>query len=275
MVFPNPKNTERRLLLSAADAFVSLSDTTLEAFGLTVVEAMRAELPVLASAWNGYKELVRHGKDGFLIPTALPEDTRPYNPISSMADIRAILSQSVVIDMHAFQEYCTVLATNKPLRLELGAAARKRAEEMYGWRNLVPRYEAQWRHQLAEGAAHQGGRRTCEQGEASFVDYATVFAHYASGQWGDRTVVRCGDLEPRIEHLFREGALFSDTGVSFRSDLDCVIVEHLRRRGTATIGDLTHGCLAQEQGWSELLVRAQVGRLLKYGVLAPAAAGAH
>lgn len=274
LVFPNPKNTERRLLLSAADAFVSLSDTTLEAFGLTVVEAMLAGLPVLASAWNGYKELVRHGTDGFLIPTALPEDTRPYNPIGSMADIRAILSQSVVINMHDFQEYCTVLARNKPLRLELGAAARKRAEEMYGWRNLVPRYEAQWRHQLAEGAAHQRGRRTCGREDASFIDYASVFAHYASGQWGDTMIVRCGDLEPRIEHLFREGSLFSDAGVSFRSDLDCFIVEDLRSRGTATIGDLTRSCRSQGQGWSELLVRAQVGRLLKYGVLAPAAAGA-
>jgi hypothetical protein len=273
MVFPNPKNLERRLLLSAADAFVSLSDTTLEAFGLTVVEAMLAGLPVLASAWNGYKETVRHGKDGFLIRTALPEDTRPYNPISSMTDMRAVLSQSVVIDMQDFQEYCTVLATNKPLRLELGAAARERAEEMYGWRNLVPRYEAQWRHQLAKGVAHQRGKRKCGQEDASFIDYASVFAHYGSGQWGDRMIVRCGDLEPRIEHLFHEGELFSDTRVGFSSELDHFIVEDLRNRGTGTIGDLIQGCLSQRQGWSELLVRAQVGRLLKYGVLAAATAG--
>jgi D-inositol-3-phosphate glycosyltransferase len=274
MIWPNPKHTERRLLLSAADAFVSLSDTTLEAFGLTVVEAMLAGLPVLASEWNGYKELVRHGQDGFLIPTTLPEDTRLYNEISSLADMRPILSQSVVINMHDFQEYCTVLARNKPLRLELGAAARKRAEELYSWRTLVPRYEAQWRHQLAEGAAHQCGKQTCEPGEASFIDYAAVFAHYASGQWGDKMIVRCGDLEPRIERLFHEGALFSDTGVDFRCDVDRFIVERLRNRDADTIGDLIHGCLSQGQGWSELLVRAQVGRLLKYGVLALAAVGA-
>jgi hypothetical protein len=234
---------------------------------------MLAGLPVLASAWNGYKELVRHGQDGFLIRTALPEDTRPYNPISSMTDMRAVLSQSVVIDMHDFQEYCTVLARNKPLRLELGAAARKRAEEMYGWKNLVPRYEAQWRHQLAEGVAHRRGRPKGGQDNASFIDYASVFAHFGSGKWGDKMIVRCGDLEPRIEQLFHEGELFSDTRVGFRSELDHFIVERLRNRGTETIGDLIQGCLSQRQEWSELLVRAQIGRLLKYGVLA--GAGSH
>ncbi|MEK9751907.1 MAG: glycosyltransferase family 4 protein [Rhodospirillaceae bacterium] len=56
----------------AADAFVSLSDNVQESFGLTPVEAMAAGLPCVVSDWNGYRDTVRDGADGFAVPTWLP-----------------------------------------------------------------------------------------------------------------------------------------------------------------------------------------------------------
>ena len=54
---------------AAADVFISISDNIQETFGLTPIEAMAAGLPVIVSDWDGYRDTVRHGTDGFRIPT--------------------------------------------------------------------------------------------------------------------------------------------------------------------------------------------------------------
>lgn len=59
-------------IVSAADVFLSLSDNIQETFGLTPVEAMAAGLPCVVSDWDGYRDTVRHGVDGFRIRTTAP-----------------------------------------------------------------------------------------------------------------------------------------------------------------------------------------------------------
>jgi len=58
----------------AADLFTSLSDNIQETFGLVIVEAMASGLPVIASDWNGYRDLVTDGETGFLVPTLMIRD---------------------------------------------------------------------------------------------------------------------------------------------------------------------------------------------------------
>ena len=60
----------KRHALAAADVAVSLVDNAQETFGLAVAEAMAAGLPLVASDWSGYRDLVRDGIDGYLIPSA-------------------------------------------------------------------------------------------------------------------------------------------------------------------------------------------------------------
>ena len=55
----------------ASDIFVSLADNIQETFGLSVIEAMASSLPLVVSDWNGYKDLVNHGFNGFRIPTEM------------------------------------------------------------------------------------------------------------------------------------------------------------------------------------------------------------
>ncbi len=62
----------RETAWAAADLFCSLSDNIQETFGIVPVEAMAAGLPVVVTDWDGYKDTVRNGIDGFRIPTLTP-----------------------------------------------------------------------------------------------------------------------------------------------------------------------------------------------------------
>ncbi|NDF80468.1 MAG: glycosyltransferase [Betaproteobacteria bacterium] len=63
----------RQTAWAGADVFCSLSDNIQETFGIVPIEAMAAGLPVVVSDWDGYKDTVRHGTDGFRIATCMPD----------------------------------------------------------------------------------------------------------------------------------------------------------------------------------------------------------
>jgi starch synthase len=131
----------------AADVFVSLSDNIQETFGLTPLEAMASGLPVVVSDWNGYKDTVRDGVDGFRVPTILP-------PAPSGKDLalRSALgldsydfyigrtSLATVVDPEILAQALKLLATNPSLRANMGASGRKRAQSEFDWPLIIARY---------------------------------------------------------------------------------------------------------------------------------------
>ena len=132
-----------------ADAFVSLSDNIQETFGLTPVEAMAAALPVVVSDWNGYKDTVRDGVDGFRVPTTLP----PAGVGADLAMRHALgldtydfyigrASLATVVDPTALAAACTQLATQPELRARMGAAGLARAQSDFDWPVILQRYAA-------------------------------------------------------------------------------------------------------------------------------------
>jgi starch synthase len=131
----------------AADVFVSLSDNIQETFGLTPVEAMAAGLPVVVSDWNGYRDTVRDGIDGFRVRTILP-------PASSGADLalRSAMgldtydfyigrtSLATVVDSELLTKVLRQLATNPNLRAQMGAAGQQRAQSEFDWPLIIASY---------------------------------------------------------------------------------------------------------------------------------------
>ena len=130
-----------------ADAFVSLSDNIQETFGLTPVEAMAAGLPVVVSDWNGYKDTVRVGVDGFRVPTILP----PAGVGGDLAMRHALgldtydfyigrASLATVIEPTALAQACIALASQPELRARMGAAGLARATRDFDWPVILQRY---------------------------------------------------------------------------------------------------------------------------------------
>ena len=56
---------------AAADLFAMPVDNIQETFGLAVLEAMAAGLPVICSDWDGYRDIVVNGITGITVPTLM------------------------------------------------------------------------------------------------------------------------------------------------------------------------------------------------------------
>jgi glycosyltransferase involved in cell wall biosynthesis len=100
-------------LLRAADVFVFPSRW--EGNPLSVMEAMAAGLPVIATAVGGVPELVEDGASGILVPNE---------------------------DLHGLVAAMQRMAQNPDLREQMGRAARCRAVERFDIRQTVRAYEA-------------------------------------------------------------------------------------------------------------------------------------
>ena len=105
MTFVDGRGAEQRSSVwRAADIFTSLSDNIQETFGLVIVEAMASGLPVVASDWDGYRDLVVDGETGLLVPTAMVVDsTRQMTARLIVGEINydhflAEASQAAVVD---------------------------------------------------------------------------------------------------------------------------------------------------------------------------------
>ncbi|KAF0118918.1 MAG: putative Glycosyl transferase-like protein [Rhodospirillaceae bacterium] len=150
VVFLDGRQPEvRREIWAAADVFVSLVDNIQESFGLTPVEAMAAGLPVVVSDWNGYRDIVRDGLDGFRIPTLMaPEGADLAERYAAGLDnydvYCGLASQFVAVDIN----YCVTaflhLINDPALRARLGEEGRRRAVAEYDWQAIIPRYQDLW-----------------------------------------------------------------------------------------------------------------------------------
>ena len=147
---------------AAADVFVSLSDNIQESFGLTPIEAMASGLPVLVSDWDGYRDTVTNGAEGFVVPTQTPPPGaglelayRHLTGEDSYGTYIAAASQTTAVDVDATAEALELLAEDPALRARMGEAGVRRAQSVYDWRHVIPAYQSLW-EELANRREHGG-----------------------------------------------------------------------------------------------------------------------
>jgi hypothetical protein len=156
VVLDGRKPDELARAWACADCFCSLSDNVQETFGLTPIEAMAAGLPCVVTDWNGYRDTVRDGVDGFAVPTVTPPPGFASDLVFSHAlelqSYGAFIGQAAamtVVDCEATAVALERLASDPGLRGELGANGARHARASFDWSIVVRAYEALW-DELAE-----------------------------------------------------------------------------------------------------------------------------
>ena len=179
-------------LWAGADLFISLSDNIQESFGLTPVEAMAAGLPVIISDWDGYRDAIEPGQEGFAAPTVMPGPgfgralaDRYLTGEDVYGEYLAGASLSTSVDIKATTDALTALVSNEDLRRSMGAAGMARARDVYDWRRIIPRYEELWTELAAIRAGSTLLVSTDGVSHPSYPDPFTRFEGFASASIGD------------------------------------------------------------------------------------------
>jgi alpha-maltose-1-phosphate synthase len=142
---------KKAIAWACADIFCSLSDNIQETFGLVPIEAMAAGLPVVGSDWDGYRDTVRNGIDGFLVPTLMAPPgagidlaARYALDLDNYDQYCGNACAFVSVDMDATADAFIKLITSPDLRRSMGESGRARARSLYDWKTIIPAYEAFW-----------------------------------------------------------------------------------------------------------------------------------
>jgi starch synthase len=203
-VFVDGKATELyRAAWRGADFFVSLSDNIQETFGLTPVEAMAAGLPVLVSDWNGYKDTVRDGIDGFRIrtwapaaPASAPAARDHECEVNNYDYYLSRTSTTVSMDWRQLLAATITLVTDGVVRRALGESARRRAREVLDWSVVYRQYQDLWaelaamRLKARDDPSVQAWLATAPKAGPDNLDPFEVFGSYPTATIGPGTLVR-------------------------------------------------------------------------------------
>ena len=143
-------------LWAAGDIFLSLIDNMQESFGLTPIEAMAAGLPRVISDWDGYRDSVTEGEDGFLIRTMQPPAGNGFDLTAQVLSGREVYggflaktALTVAVDAAQAGDRIARLIQHPNLRARMAEKAKARVQAVYDWRHIIPAYESLWQ-ELAE-----------------------------------------------------------------------------------------------------------------------------
>jgi D-inositol-3-phosphate glycosyltransferase len=268
-ILPNIKSEEKLLLYSAADVFISPSDSVQETFGLTIIEAMGCGLPVIASDWNGYRESVVHGETGLLVPTHMADCT---DYVSRMTMLKAdpaihwMLGQAVSVDMAEMGKSMQILYENPELRERMADRARRRVLDNYDWLAVVRKYEDLWSDMLDRALNDESCCSTDVTDSVFSHDYFNVFEHYA-------TVAITAATDVRITHLgrvfvngdIRIRPLATDV-VPFTAKLTLQIATSCQYENSIPVAELIENMRKSSDASDEIIFH-HIARLVKYGIL--------
>lgn len=168
----------KQVVYSAADIFVAPVDNIQESFGIALLEAMASHVPVVASNWSGYRDIVEDGRTGLLVRTVWADlakaDASWQASLGPTPHMEHLLATTTAVDHEDLASKLRLLITNSNLRNTLAEAAYRQVCCNFSWAAVSRQYEDLWKWQIREGAHRPEAHRQCH------IDYDRAFAHYAS-----------------------------------------------------------------------------------------------
>jgi hypothetical protein len=227
---------------------------------------MAASLPIVASDWSGYRDIVVPGETGLLTKTAMPRYAGGADHLRSSGSMNALdlIAATTAVDLRAFAQAVGELIEHRELRVRLGARARQRACSEFDWSTVICRYESLFDELVAAARATASATVSGTQSPEWF-DYLEVFGHYATQVLDSESRFRitetgrdASDLPLLLARLATPSSWFSADGLQS-------ILDYCRDRTDASIGEIVAAC--SSNGDAEGHAMSAVFRLYKYGLL--------
>ena len=186
---------QKQQALAACDLLLSLVDNAQETFGLSVAEGLAAGRPVVASNWDGYRDLVVDGLDGFLVPSrwAAPAAAASFPlgwmqklELSSFPHTSGSLAQLLQLDLAGAEQALLTLLSQPALARAMGRAAARRARERFAAPVVMAAYRELFAELAQRRAAAMGHLATPPpQAPPLRFDPVRCFRGFASGEGPD------------------------------------------------------------------------------------------
>lgn len=268
------KAEDRQIAWAGADVFCSLSDNIQETFGIVPIEAMAAGLPVVVADWDGYKDTVRDGIDGFRIPTLMPGAglggdlaLRHALEIDTYDMFCGHTCSLVAVDVEATTQAFIRLFASPELRQQMGEAGRQRAREVYGWATIIPQYETLWAQLNEIRKAQAPSLKPLPHPWPARMDPFHAFAAYPTQTLTPQTVLGMVDEDMETAKkrtlAYRQLAMVDFAKVILPSEAEIKAVLDTAASGPKTAVELIAGIPAERQ---PLVFRCLVW-LVKLGVM--------
>ncbi|WP_291329144.1 glycosyltransferase family 4 protein [Desulfovibrio sp. UCD-KL4C] len=199
-IFARPTDIQKLDLYRAADIYVSISDNPQETFGLTILEAGAMGLPIIASDYDGYKDLVVHNETGLLIETTGPAETPTEDimaPLCYDNQYHLLLAQQTAVDTLKLAKGLEQLIKDPLLRASMGHAGVARINKNFIWKEVIRQHVKLWQNLNNTPVQTEGLSQILHPTQVRFGE---VFSHYTTSVINGETKVVTGSTGEAIYH---------------------------------------------------------------------------
>jgi D-inositol-3-phosphate glycosyltransferase len=253
--------SDKVALFKAADFFVSPSDNLQETFGLTLIEALAAGLPLIVSDFSGYREIATP-EVARMVPTRWSDldlfSTMEFGPLSDEAALHRYMAQSVYVDIDDLANAMRDFFLHPERCVEMGVSARRRFEEQYDYAIIIERLEDFWlrlKHDFSREAI-------AKNAQPLFPDYFHSFCHYFTEHIGPDAMVKSTDFAKGLLEAKQDYPLLAGMDqVVDRANIRSVIAYASEPRAIQEI--------VSQMGVQGGRVHYQIMWMLKHGLLTP------
>ncbi|WP_031484508.1 glycosyltransferase family 4 protein [Maridesulfovibrio frigidus] len=199
-IFARPTDHQKIDLYRGSDIFVSISDNPQETFGLTILEAGAMGLPIVASDYDGYKDLVVHNETGLLIETIGAAETPVVDlmaPLCFDNQYHLLLAQQTAVSTPKLAKGLETLIKDRERRESMGKSGAERVRDKFTWQEVIRQHIALWEELSTTPVETEGLADILHPAQVRFGE---LFSHYPTSAISADTMVVTGSTGLAIYH---------------------------------------------------------------------------